>query len=166
MNIYLKALIFLLIYAFLHLKCNPHNIKILRSICIIDESIFQHIKLGFWSYIFTNAIEYFIDDVDFRDIDIWLFPRLFSSSMIPWLMIVIWYLAPALFDRIRSLIKMILWDIFATYLSGVFATLIENSLSKNLSSEFKMFILIFLATSIFLYIRFTYKRPSIDLFNI
>jgi hypothetical protein len=86
--------------------------------------------------------------------------------MIPWLMIVIWYLAPALFDRIRSLIKMILWDIFATYLSGVFAALIENSLSKNLSSEFKMFILILLATSIFLYIRFTYKRPSIDLFNI
>jgi hypothetical protein len=39
-------------------------------------------------------------------------------------------------------------------------------LSKNLSSEFKMFIFIFLMASIFLYIRFTYKRPSIDLFNI
>jgi hypothetical protein len=39
-------------------------------------------------------------------------------------------------------------------------------LSKNLSLEFKIFILIFLATSIFLYIRFTYKKPSIDLFNI
>ena len=166
MNIYLKALIFLLIYAFLHLKCNPHNIKILRPICIANESVFQHIKLGFWSYIFTNAIEYFIDDIDFRYIDIWLFPRLFSSSMIPWLMIVIWYLAPALFDRIRSLIKNISWDIFTTYLSGVFAALIENSLSKNLSLEFKIFILTFLTASIFLYIRFTYKRPSTDLFNI
>ncbi|MDI3472722.1 MAG: hypothetical protein PWQ48_1003 [Thermotogaceae bacterium] len=55
-----KALVFLGIYAVLHFLYEATGFKILMPFSGVDESVFEHLKLGFWAYFFTNIVEYFI----------------------------------------------------------------------------------------------------------
>ncbi len=86
--------------------------------------------------------------------------------MVPWFILLIWYLVPALFGKVESLTIELGWSILATYLSGIAGVMMEKSVEKGtITAGFKITILVLFFISAFFYISFTYQLPWIDLFQ-
>jgi hypothetical protein len=166
MGIYLKALLFLIIFCILHYAYDLTHWGFLTPFCGVEENVFQHLKMAFWSYFFVSLIEYFIVERKLGRKFFW-YPRLLSTITVPWFAILIWYLVPALYGKVESLILEAMWAIFATYSSGLIGAIVERNMeiASKFRSEFKIAVLILFVISAFLYVWFTYNPPWIDLFT-
>jgi len=121
--------------------------------------------MAFFAYLMTSLIEYFEMRRKIGKGKNFWYPRLLSTIIVPWSVILVWYLVPALWGKVESPALEILWAIFSAYSSGVVGGIIETNIEKNAAtSSFKIIIMILLSVSVFLYIWFTYKPPWIDLF--
>lgn len=164
MNIYLKALIYLIIFALLHFGYESTGLQFLKTICGINESVFQHLKMGFFAYFFASLIEYGIIRRRFSGNNFWC-SRALATIFIPWIIFLIWYLAPAIWGKFSTITAELSWALIVTYISGIFGGILENGVEKaKVSSKFKMIIFILFAISTFLFVWFTYKLPWVDLF--
>jgi len=166
MNIYLKAFIFLLAFSLFHFGYELTGTAFLKPFCGTDESVFQHLKMAFWGYVLLSVVEYFLLKKRIKEkIKNFWYSRIFSTVLIPWIIVLTWYLLPAIFGRAKFLILEVLWGTLITYLSGIFVAQIEKETEKT---QFKIgtriILLILIVISVFLFILFTYKLPWIDLF--
>jgi len=165
MKTYLKALLFLIIFIILHFAYDLTHWSFLAPFCGVNESVFQHLKMAFWSYFFVSLIEYSIVRRKLSRKFFW-YPRLLSAIIVPWFAMLIWYLVPALHGRVESLALEVLWSIFTTYSSGIIGAVVEGNIEviSEFRLEFKIAILTLFVTSAFLYVWFTYNPPWIDVF--
>lgn len=162
MNIFIKSILYLVLFSLLHFGYDWTQWGFLKPFCGINESVFQHLKMAFWAYLITSVIEYIL--IKKKTKNFW-FPRLFSAIIIPWIIFLVWYLAPALYGKLSLAILEVFWAIFVTYIAGLIAGLIEKNFEKNdFTMGFKIAIIILLIISALLYILFTYKVPWVDLF--
>ncbi len=121
--------------------------------------------MAFWAYLFASLIEYFVVRRKFSKRNLFWYPRFLSTITVPWFIVLIWYLVPALYGKLEILFLELLWAVLVTYFSGIIGGIIEKNIEEcELNLSFKIIILILLIVSIFLYIRFTYNPPWIDLF--
>jgi len=176
MNVFLKSFIFLLVFSILHFGYDITGWAFLTPFCGVNESVFQHLKMAFWSYLLlTLVIEYPIvrrrfgrGDLDKGTIGIgnFWYSRFQSLVMLPWVMLIVWYLLPALYGKPESLWVDLIWAIAITYLSCLFVGYLEKDVEKtefNLSTKYILLFLVFV--SAFLFVWFTYKLPWVDLFE-
>ncbi|MCX7795812.1 MAG: DUF6512 family protein [bacterium] len=163
MNIYLKALIYLFLFGLLHFGYDSTGLEFLKPICGTNESVFQHLKMGFFAYLFTSLIEYRIIKRRFKGNNFW-YSRILATILVPWIIFLIWYLVPAIYGKV-TLVLELSWALIVTYISGVFAGIIEKEVEKlKISLGFRTTVLALFIVSIFLFIWFTYRLPWIDLF--
>jgi len=165
LNIFLKSIIYLVLFSLLHFLYDLTNLDFLKPISGINESVYQHLKMAFFAYFFVSIIEYLIIKKKIAKRDSFWYSRLLSTNIIPWFTFSIWYLVPATIGKLKSATIEIIWAILATYISGLFTILIERD-TENLtfSIRFKIIILILFFVSLFLFVKFTYSLPWIDLF--
>ncbi|MGB9681446.1 MAG: hypothetical protein ACP5RW_00080 [bacterium] len=164
MNIYLKALIYLILFSLLHFGYDSTGLQFLKPICGTNESIFQHLKMGFFAYFFVFIIEYGIIKKRFRGNNFW-YSRTLATIFIPWIIFLVWYLAPALWGKFSTTPGEISWALIVTYISGIFAAILEKGVEKaRVSLGFKIVVFILFIASAFLFVWFTYKSPWVDLF--
>jgi len=165
MRVYVKVIIYLAIFSILHFGYDLTHWNFLVPICGIDESVFQHLKMAFWAYLFTSIIEYFLSRKRFGKRESFWYTRLLSTVILPWFIVLIWYVVPALFGKVESLIVDLVWAIFSTFLSAILAITVERSIEDiKAALSFKLVILFLFIISAFLYVWFTYQPPWIDLF--
>jgi hypothetical protein len=130
-----------------------------------NESVFQHLKSGFNTYILISVIEYFT--LKEKDTIEYISNRLFSSVLVPWLLCVLWYTGPAVAGgRIPGTFLHVLFSIVITYLGGYFAAVLDSELAQfKFSKQFKWIIGILTVLFILLGTLFTIDKPYIDLFE-
>lgn len=165
MSLFLKSILYLILFSILHFAYELTHLDFLKPISGVNESVYQHLKMAFFAYFFVSIIEYLITKKKLAKIDSFWYSRLLSTNIIPWFTFSIWYLIPAIIGKLKSATAEIIWAILATYISGVFAILIERdaeNLTFSIGSKISILILFFI--SLFLFIRFTYSLPWIDLF--
>ncbi len=163
---FLKVLVYIIIFAILHFSYDFTGWSILKPFGGIDESVFQHLKMAFFSYLLASVIEYTYSKKKFKGFKVFFIPRLFVSIIIPWIIFLIWYLIPAIYGKFNSISAELIWAIVVTILSGILGVKIERELQdKEFSRSFTIIILLLGIISIFLYVSFTYKLPWIDLFQ-
>ena len=63
----------------------------------IDESVFQHLKLGFWAYALASIGEILIRRRTIGDKGAFAFSRALSVAIVPWLIFLFWYGVAAVF---------------------------------------------------------------------
>jgi surface polysaccharide O-acyltransferase-like enzyme len=163
MNPYVKGLLFLLFFVALHHGYELTGWYILTPICGINESVFQHLKMAYWSYLFVSLAEYLAARRTGKRDGHW-YPRLLAAVVVPWIAMLVWYLMPALAGRVESLALHVAWAILATYVTGVAGAFIERGLKESPPLELKALILALSVISAFLYTWFTYNPPYIDVF--
>ncbi len=166
MNVYLKSLLFLVFFSIFHFGYELTKWQFLKPFCGVNESVFQHLKMGFWSYSLLSVIEYFFQSKKVKNkiVNFW-YSRILSILIIPWILTIIWYLLPALYGRAKSLIIDLPWAVITTYVSGLFVMQIEKEIEKvRFRVITKVIVLLLLVISAFLFIWFTYRLPWIDLF--
>ncbi|UCG92612.1 MAG: hypothetical protein JSV97_02575 [candidate division WOR-3 bacterium] len=165
MNIYLKSLLYLIIFSILHFGYDVTHWAFLAPFCGINESVFQHLKMAFWAYLLASLIEYIVVRRKLSKGKVFWFPRLLSAALIPWFVMLIWYLVPALYGKVEILTLEIVWSVFSAYTAGVMGGIIEKNIEENMVTlNFKIIVVILTIVSAFLYIWFTYKPPWIDVF--
>lgn len=163
---FLKVFIYLIIFSLLHFSYDLTGWNIFKPFGGINESIFQHLKMAFFSYVLASVIEYSYSKKKFKGFRVFFIPRLFVSIIVPWIIFLIWYTAPAIFGKFTSVSIELIWAISVTILSGIFGFIIEREIQeKKFSISFMLIVFLLGLISIFLYIRFTYQLPWLDLFQ-
>ena len=138
----------------------------LKPFCGTNESVFQHLKMAFWAYVLLSLVEFFLlkkrEDTKIKN---FVHSRMLSAVLLPWIILLIWYLLPGVFGRVESLFVEVLWAVLVTYLSGLFVAQIEKEVEKvQFQTATKVVLITVTAISAFLFVLFTYRLPWIDLF--
>lgn len=166
MNIFLKAFIFIVIFSGLHFGYDLTKWEFLKPICGINESVFQHLKMAFWAYFLASIIDYYFFRNYIRKKDSFWYSRLLSSVIVPWIIFLIWYFIAAIYGKIEPLFLEILLALIESFIGGIIGGIIEKNIEKiDYTFGFKIAVLLLFFISGFLYVRFTYKPPWIDLFT-
>lgn len=102
-----------------------------------------------------------------KKIEFSVFASLLITSIIPWLIVLIWYIIPALYGKIHSDLYEILWAFFVLIVAGLIGINIEKNINKvDFSKTVKIFIIFIFVLSCFFFTFFTFFKPWIDLFQI
>ena len=134
-------------------------------ICGITESCFQHFKAGFFSYFIVNLIEYGVSRRKITDMDKFVYPRIAATIVLPWIIFLLWYIAPAVIGPWPNNVYEIVYANIITLLVGIFTVILEMGLeTASYSKSFKFILIVLFFVSILLYIVFTYQLPWADVF--
>ena len=168
MKTYIKALLFLGVFSVLHFGYELTEWKFLIPICGISESVFQHLKMAFWAYIITSALERIPSKGKRTEpvskAEFW-YSRFLSAVIVPWLIFILWYFLPAVYGRAKSLFVDLSWSLLTTFTAALFAAQIEQEIQKlTLSKDTRLLIIFLVVASGFLFVFFTFKLPWVDLF--
>ena len=166
-NLYicLKGFLFLIIFSVFHFAYEIFPSSVLVPICAINESIWQHLKIAFFSYFVLNLVEFVFKRRSIQNKSSFIFSRLFTTTLIPWFVFILWYTMAAFYGRLEILLLEVIFASIVTLLSGTVCATIELDIEdKHFTRNFKAFILIIFVISASLYVIFTYKLPWIDMF--
>ena len=137
----------------------------LSLICGVTESNFQHYKAGFFAYLIVNLVEYLWNHRKIMDQESFLFSRLAATTFLPWIIFLLWYVAPALIGRWPNNTYEIVYANIIIFLVGVYTIILEGGLARIQYHRSLKFVLITLfLISILLYIVFTFRLPWADVF--
>ena len=163
--IYFRSLIFLLIFLLFHYlyKWFPNIIFFLFS--AINESVYQHFKNAFYSYIILTIIEYFIFRKRIQDKKKFIFSHLLSSILISWVIFIL-FLSAAMFFGERHFIIEIIYAIIIVYLSAISISVLEEEIKKLEYSKRLMALILFLLVLLVMeFTIFTFRLPWHDIFT-
>lgn len=156
-----KVLLFAALYVVLHFGYDLTQLEILRPFCGTDESVFEHLKIGFWAYFFSTVIESFV----YKSIRFW-FPRLLANVLVPWTILLVWYMLPLFTGHTGSPAVEIAWAFAVIFITGLLGVSFERDLEKvPLRSRMKVIVLLLFVLSIVFYVGFSFSKPGIDLFK-
>ncbi|HDN05354.1 MAG TPA: hypothetical protein ENF27_05405 [Chloroflexi bacterium] len=162
---YLKLLGFWAGFLILHYAYDFFPILPLKLVSGINESFFQHIKIVFFTYLIVNLVEFLTRRKVLENRESYILTRLFSTTILPWFVFIIWFMAPAYYGPIGNVAVEILYANIALLLSGFCTLVIEQTMDgipyHNLS---KVVIIALFVISMSLYIIFTFKLPWADVF--
>jgi hypothetical protein len=132
----------------------------------INESVFQHMKISYFAYMLTNVIEMLIVRKK-RKVKNALAARLFSTTLFPCIMLLVFLLPPAIAGKVESVLLEIILANIVLLVTCVMVILVERELDRiHLSTTFLIVSLLLFLISGFLYIIFTFQLPWFDVFAI
>lgn len=161
-----KSLIFLALFVILHFAYSWLPQPWVAVFSGTDESFFQHAKMGFIAYSLLSLGEFLIFRKRIANFDGFVFSRMISAVISPWVMFLTWYLVPALAGKPLPVSLEIVYAIAMTLLLGIVLAIIERDVEKvRFSAIAKALILLLYISSWALFIAFTFKLPWADFFR-
>ncbi len=165
MGAIVKSLLYLGLYALLHFGYEKRGWSALRPVFGTSESVFEHLKIGFFAYFFASLLE---AGITRRQISIkkgFWHSRLLATWSIPWIIVTVWYIAPAIYGKPLPLWGELSWAIAVAFLSGILSGTLERELEEErFSQTLRGLILVLFGVSLFFFVWFSYRLPWIDLF--
>lgn len=161
-----KVVIYLVFFSLLHFLYEWLPYFPVGIFAGTSESVLQHMKLAFWAYFFTVLIEYAI----FRKKeelgkDYWTM-RLFTTLLIPWLEILVWYIGPMFLPHIEPLALELIYSYIVLIIIALIAIGIENNVVVHFNKKsFGLILGIFMLTILLLTV-FSFKEPYLDVFHV
>ncbi len=130
-----------------------------------NESVFQHMKGGFYTYIALTVVEYGLTRQVIPSKSRYFFSRLPGSAILPLLMAAYFFVGPAVFVKIESVPLEILFANLALIATSGSTFLLEDLFERSeLSTGLKwMFMLLFISAAMQFAI-FNYRLPWFDVF--
>jgi len=133
----------------------------------INESVYQHMKIGFFTYILYGIFEFLITKKSIQTLSSHVYSRLFSTTYFPLVMMPIYLLGPLLFGHTENMLLEIIFANIAL-LGTSFSTLVlEDHIEKSkLEPSFRVVIIALFLISLVQFVVFTYRLPWFDIFAI
>ena len=163
--LFLKGFLFLGIFLLLHYAYDwfPNIFTSLFS--GTDESTFEHWKIGFYCYIVLIVFELNFFKVQIERKSDYLAASIFTAILIPWLIFLVWYIAPAVYGPFDSIVVEIIYANISTYTVLLFAHQLQLMLYKiQFEKKEKMIIWVLFGILVMLFTIFTFKKPWADVF--
>lgn len=133
----------------------------------INESVYQHMKIGYFAYIIFALAEFLITRESIKSFDQYLYSRLFSASFLPLVILVIYLCGPLMFGHLESVTSEVFFANTALLASSFTTLIVERHIeSTKPSILFRSVITALFALSLAQFIVFTKQVPWYDVFAI
>lgn len=164
-NPLIKMVLFWTIFMLLYFAYRYFPVFPLSLICSITESNFQHYKSTFFAFLIVNSIEFFYYRRQIDNRRTYVLSRLAATTFAPWIVFLLWYIAPAIYGKMPSIPLEIVYANFITLLVGYFVAILEQGMAHiPYRNTLIAVILTLFFVSILLYFRFTVELPWADVF--
>ena len=163
----LKIVLFQLLFLLLHYLYDwfPNSITTIFS--GINESVYQHMKICFFTYLLFAIIEFLIMRKSIKSINAHIFSRLFSATYLPLIMLVYFLVGPLIIGHTDSMLLEIVFANLSLIATSLTTFIVESHIEKaEPSLGLKMIIIVLFAVSFVQYIAFTYELPWFDIFAV
>lgn len=161
--IYVRSLLFLAIFIGLHYMYDFFPNVIFQIFSGIDESVFQHMKDGFYSYIILSVIEFFVFKKKITDTTKFLFCRVFSLILYPWIIFLLFFFTRVVYPWQMYFVIEIISAQIVVYISILILGFIELDLMKlEFGKRLRVLLLILLALLIIEFTAFSFYLPWHD----
>ncbi|TFG21650.1 MAG: hypothetical protein EU533_05185 [Promethearchaeota archaeon] len=151
--ILLRSFVFLLSFLVLHFAYDWFPTVIIGIFSGVNEAVWQHMKIGFYSYLIIILIECALFRKKISNRTSFFFSKIFMALLYPWVMFILFFVTRIIYPWEFPEIVEIITAIIITYVSGVFSGYIELDLAKiQYGRRLKVLIIIL---AIFLVIEFT-----------
>ena len=163
----LKVIIFQVIFLILHYSYEWFPNGATRIFSAIDESVYQHMKVVFFSYILLALGEYMVRRRSITALIPFTYARLFSIVMLPLIMIPYFLTCPAFFVKIESIPLEILFANIVLIATTLSTFIIEQHLEQSEPNRGLRIVLITLFVFTLLeFVIFNYRLPWFDIFAV
>jgi len=164
-NLLWKAIAFWFVFLVLYGLYRFFPVFPLSLISGTTESVFQHFKEGFYAYLIVNLVETILVRKRLQEWSAFLYSRIASTTFLPWLIFLLWYLAPAIVGRWPNNLFEIIYANLITFLVGLSTVTLERGFEGiPYSRGIKLVLIALFLTSILLYLVFTFRLPWTDVF--
>jgi len=162
--IYIRSLIFLVIFIILHYTYDWFPNIVFQIFSGTNESVFQHMKIGFYAYIILILLEYGIFRKDISNRGNFFFSRIFSAVLYSWVMFLFFFFSRVVYPNEFHFVVEILVAQIATYVSVLVLGFIEVELNKiEFSKRMKVITIVLLVLLIIEFTAFSFYLPWHDL---
>jgi len=152
-------------FLLLHFAYDALPVLPIKLIAATDESFFQHAKIGFLSYALVSLVEYLVIRPSAARRRGFLFSRLFSTTVLPWLIFLLWFTAPAYYGRSPNSLLEVVFANGVLLVAGWCALMLEDAMQgATYNAAFRVMIVLLFLISVSLYVIFTFKLPWHDVF--
>ena len=165
--IIVKIIILHVVFLLLHYLYDWFPNSFTAIISGVNESVYQHMKIGFFSYIIFALIEFIYIKKYISLSTQYIYSRLFSSTYFPLAMMVIYLTGPLIFGLSKSMIFEIVFANIALLATSSTTLIVEGQIEKSKPAKLFCFVTIaFFILSFFQYVVFTNRLPWFDIFAI
>ncbi|ADN02296.1 hypothetical protein STHERM_c13560 [Spirochaeta thermophila DSM 6192] len=165
-NLFLKSLVFLGLYGVLHFGYELSGWEWLVPVFGTNESVFEHLKMAYWAYLFASFVEAgAVGSLRRRETPGFWPARFLSVVFAPWMVVLLWYVLPGLAGKVESLAVELGWAFAVTYAVGLGAGLLERDLERlPWKARTRLLVTALLVLAGFFFVFFSFTRPWVDLF--
>lgn len=161
--IYIRSLIFLGIFIVLHYTYDFFPNILFQIFSGIDESVFQHMKIGFYSYIILMIIEFFAFKKKIADNTKFLFSRIFSTIFYPWVMFMFFFFTRVIYPWQMHFVLEIISAQAVVYASSIILGFIElDTIKIEFGKRLKVILFVLIALLIIEFTAFSFYLPWHD----
>ena len=161
--IYIRSLIFLGLFILLHYTYDFFPNIVVQIFSGIDESVFQHMKIGFYSYIILVLLEFAVFRKKIDDNIKFLFSRVFSMVLYSWIMFILFFFTRVIYPWQMHFVVEIISAQITTYISALFLGFIElDTIKIDYGKRLKILLLILIVLLIVEFTAFTFYLPWHD----
>ncbi len=160
---YIRSLIFLGIFILMHYTYKFFPNVVIQIFSAIDESVFQHMKIGFYSYAILTLIEYLAFKKKIADKTRFLFSRSFSAIFYPWLLFMFFFFTRVIYPWQMHFVVEIISAQSVVYISVLILSFIElDTMKIEFGKRLKIILLILIILLIVEFTAFTFYLPWHD----
>ena len=129
----------------------------------INESVFQHMKIGFYTYLILSVIEFFVFKKKISDANKFLFSRVFSMILYPFLLFLLFLFTRVVYPWQMHFVIEIISAQTVVYISVLILGFIELDIVKlEFGKRLKVLLLILMVLLIIEFTAFTFYLPWHD----
>lgn len=158
----IRSFIFLCIFDFLHYCYDWFPNAFFQIFSSINESFFQHWKIGYYSYIILTLGKFlfFRKKIPEEDREKFIYSHFLSVLFLPMVIFIIWHTVPAVYGQITVFWIEVVYSVSACYISIHLVSIIEQYLKEiNYRLPLKIIIWILNLLLIMQFTLFTFKLP-------
>ena len=161
-----KLVVFWAVFMVLYFLYRTFPVFPLSIISGITESNFQHYKATFFAFLIVDGIEWLVYRKRITDGQGFWYGRLLTAVIAPWIVFLLWYIAPALYGQFPATWMEIVYANLITLLATVVTLTLERGfLTMTFSRELKMVVWGLALVALLLYMVFTFSHlPWADVF--
>ncbi|MHA2103209.1 MAG: hypothetical protein ACW981_07250 [Candidatus Hodarchaeales archaeon] len=165
----IKGIVFLGFFAVVHqiYRWTPEAFQPLAAlISEVNESLFQHFKMGFVIWIMLLILELLIFRNRITDKNTFIYSRLTTTFILAWITFTMWTILPGLTQNFEPTVEVeILWSFLATFMTGFIGAIFDSIFLRiKFNRETKLLILIVLVISYLQFLAFSFNIPPDWLF--
>ncbi len=135
-------------------------------ICAACEAVFQHMKAMFYAYLIVSGLEYALRWRRIEHRGPFVMSRLLTATFFPWIVFLVWYLAPAVYGPMPTIVAEIVYSNVMVVVSVVCCVIVERNLVDiPYARSFRVVIVGLFLLSLLVNVAFATRLPWADLFT-